>query len=115
VPPLPPEVIRAKFLIIQAHLLIEIALVRCSKIETEIIRSNNLVAISRELLDPQVQELVLDMPIDGSWMPAAGPYTEIIDTMLDEGSLVLEEDHMPEDDDGPWRVRLTDEAVRLLA
>jgi hypothetical protein len=115
VPQLPPEVIRAKFLIAQANLFVEIALAKCSEIETEMIRADNLVMISREILEPRVQELLFDMPLDGSWMPAAGPHAEIIGTMLDEGTLVIEEDYMPENGDGPWRVRLTEEAVRILA
>jgi hypothetical protein len=115
VPALPPEVIRAKFLVAQATLFVEIALAKCSEIEADMIRANNLVMISREILEPQVQELLVGMPLDGAWMPPAGPYAEIINAMLDEGTLVIEEDHMPEGDDVPWRVRLTAEAVRILA
>jgi hypothetical protein len=115
VPQLPPEVIHAKFLVSQAKRLIETALAKCSQIEIEMIRANNLFIISREILEPHVQELLVGMPLDGAWMPAAGPYTEIINAMLDEGTLVIEEDHMPEGDDVPWRIRLTQEAIDLLA
>jgi hypothetical protein len=114
-PPLPPEIIQARFLRAHARLLVEVAICRCSNLETEIIRGNNLIMIAREILQPRVQELLLDMPIDGAWMPGVGPYAEIITAMLDEGTLVIEEDHMPEDGDAPWRVRLTKEAIEILS
>ncbi|WP_158745659.1 hypothetical protein [Acidisphaera sp. L21] len=114
-PHLPPEVIRARFLIAQSRLMVEIAWTRCSELEAERIRSNNLIMIAREILEPRVQELLLDMPLDGAWTPGAGPHSEIISTMLDDGTLVIEEDRMPEDGDGPWRVRLTKEAMEILS
>ena len=113
--PLPPEIIRARFLQVQSRLLIAIAEARCSVLQSEMVRANNLMLIAREILDPSVQELLLDMPLDGSWMQGSGLYSEIMTTMLDEGTLVLEEDQMPEDDDAVWRVRLTKEAIEILS
>jgi hypothetical protein len=78
-------------------------------------RARELIATSAELLSTEVQELLMALPSNGEWAPGSGPYYEIINTMLDERSLLIEEDEMPEDGDGPWRVRLTEEARVILA
>ncbi|WP_158746847.1 hypothetical protein [Acidisphaera sp. L21] len=62
-----------------------------------------------------MQELLVWLPGDRSWMPATGPYATIIAEMLDDGTVLIEEDHMPDDGDGQWRVRLTEAAVKILA
>jgi hypothetical protein len=113
-PPEHLEVSRARFLIIQSQLLVEIAKTRCSGIESEMLRAEKLRLITLEILSPRVQELLLDLPLDRSWMPGSGPYANVLGRMLDEGSLLVEEDEMPEDGDAPWRVRLTEEAVKIL-
>ncbi|WP_158743477.1 hypothetical protein [Acidisphaera sp. L21] len=114
-PPHPPETVQTRLLIAQSRLLLEIAKAQCSELECEMVRADNLVRIAREIRKPRVQELLLDMPLDGSWMPGSGAYADTITAMLDEGSLVIEEADMPEDGDAPWRVRLTKEAIKILA
>jgi hypothetical protein len=66
-----------------------------------------------EVPSPAATEVLLTLPIDGAWMPGAEPYTDIIGEMLDDNSPLIEEDRLPEDNDGPWRVRLT--AVGIAA
>jgi hypothetical protein len=112
-PPPTPEIIRAKLLVAQARVLVEVARLKCTEIEAEMVRADNLLILALEILEPRVQELLTDAPLDGAWMPASGPHTEIIGMMLDEGSLVLEEDQGV--GDGPWRVRLTKDAIKLLS
>jgi hypothetical protein len=113
--PEPPEFIRTAFLIIRSKLLVEIAKARFSQLESEMVRAQTLRIIALEILSPRVQEVLLNLPLDRSWTPGAGPHADILGRMLDEGSLLVEEDEMPEDGDAPWRVRLTEMAVEILA
>jgi hypothetical protein len=113
--PLHTEIRRTKLLIAQSKMLKCAFKMLQSSLAAEIDRGHGLVALSVELLSPEVQRVLMAMPLDGEWMPGSGPYSEIINAMLDARSPLVEEDKMPEDGDGPWRVRLTTEALKILA
>jgi hypothetical protein len=110
-----PEFIRAKFLQLQSKLLMEIARAQCSGIAAEMVRADNLIIIAHEILEPRVQEMLVDLPINGSWKTATGRHASIINEMLDEGTTLVEEEVLPEEGDAEWRVRLTQIAIKLLA
>ena len=77
-----PEIIRAKFLVAQSRLLMEIARARSSDLADEIIRADNLTKIASELLSTEVQDVLIALPQDGSWASGVGPYSKIINEML---------------------------------
>jgi hypothetical protein len=57
-----------------------------------------------------VYDLLLALPVNGEWLPGNGPFRHLLTILLDEGSPLIEETHMPTDDKTPapeWRVRLT--------
>jgi hypothetical protein len=59
------------------------------------------MAISADMMRADIQSLLIALPPDGTWMPGLGPYSEIISAMLDDPSLLIEEDAMPDDGNGP--------------
>jgi hypothetical protein len=115
VPPAHPEIIRTKLLIAQSKMLADAHQHIQSGVVQEIERAHELMAMSAELLSVEVQNALLSLPADGTWAPGVGPYYETINDMLDNRSLLIEEEDLPEDGDGPWRVRLSRKALKLMA
>ncbi|WP_158745428.1 hypothetical protein, partial [Acidisphaera sp. L21] len=63
-----------------------------------------------------VIEALQSLPVDGSWAPAAGAHSVIINDLLDEGSMLVEEEELSGDDYlRPWRVRLTDAGIACIS
>jgi hypothetical protein len=108
-------VIQASFMIIQTRLLQEATLLGNREHAEASRQAATLVSIAREIMARPVQELLAWLPRDGSWVLGAGPYADIISQMLDEGTELVEEEVMPEDGGGAWRVRLTETALKILA
>jgi hypothetical protein len=54
-------------------------------------------------------DLLIDMPALGGWMLGAGKYLVLLTELLDDESLLIQEEDLAEDDADlmPWRVRLT--------
>ncbi len=66
------------------------------------------------LLSPEVLQALLSLPIQGGWIIPVEPYAPALSGMLDDDTILIEEDTMPEDGDGPWRVRLTEAGIEAL-
>jgi hypothetical protein len=110
-----PEIVRARLLVARSKVLGEMGRLQHAAVAEQIARAVSLKKIASELLSAEVQDTLIGFPQDGAWMPGSGPYSRIINDMLDGGSLLIEEDDFGEDDEAPWRVRLTREAIQLLA
>jgi hypothetical protein len=109
------EVIRTRLLVARSRMLVESAQRLCNGTAQEIERAHQLIAMSVELLSADVQEAILSLPTNGDWAPGRGRFSKVISEMLDNGTLLIEEDQMPEDGNAPWRVRLTNETINCLA
>ena len=60
-------------------------------------------------------EALRSLPIDGSWAPGIGAHSEMFNEMLDTGTLLIEEELLPTDDDEQtWRIRITKSGISLI-
>jgi hypothetical protein len=65
------------------------------------------------MAEMELAKLLLALPADRTWMPGEGDFARLLTDLLDEGTLLIEEQISSDDSDGPadWLVRLTKAGV----